>query len=153
MTNAETSILTPPARSVNTQDIITITARLAQVMAEEVDLLKTMNIKKISALQDEKLFLTQALETHKKVLKRHPELSEQIPSRDKQDLAEVVKVFEDVLEENHRKLQMAREVNQQIVQAIRDVVREQSSTRYYNNNGFTPPSPYSAVSVTLNQTI
>lgn len=140
-------------RGINAQDVITLTARLAQIMAEEVDLLKGMNVKKIGELQEEKLFLIQALETHKKVLRRHPELSDQIPSKDKSDLADVIKVFEDILEENHRKLQMAKEVNQQIVRAIREVVREQSSTRYYNNNGVTAVAPYSAVSVTLNQTI
>ncbi len=148
-----TSMPTPPRASIQMQDIITLTARLAQIMAEEVDLLKQMNLKKIAALQEEKLFLTQALEANKKLLKRHPDLSEQIPSRDKADLAEVVEVFEAILEENHRKLQMAKEVNQQVVNAIREAVREQASTRCYNSNGQRPMNPYAAVSVTLNQAI
>jgi hypothetical protein len=152
MMHSET-IHSPALRRINVGDVITLTARLAQVMAEEVDLLKGMKVKAIDALQEEKLFLIQALETHKKILKRSPEISEQIPSRDRQDLADVVKVFEDVLEENHRKLQMAKEVNQQIVRAIREVVCEQSATRYYNNSGMRPMSPHSTMSVTLNQTI
>lgn len=154
MMHSETvAAATTDVRSLNTADVIMLTARLAQIMAEEVDLLKSMNVKKIGTLQEEKLFLIQALESHKKILKRHPELSEQIPSRDRGDLADVVKVFETILEENHRKLQLAKEVNQQVVNAIRDVVCEQSATRYYNHSGERPMAPYATMSVTLNQTI
>jgi predicted nucleotidyltransferase len=39
------------------QDVITLTARLAQLLAEEVDLLGEMKVQKIEALQKEKLFM------------------------------------------------------------------------------------------------
>lgn len=139
--------------AINGKDIITLTARLAQLLAEEVDLLKDMKVKKIEALQDEKLFLTEALEAHKKILKRQPELSDSIPSRDKKDLAAVVDVFEDILVENHRRLQMAKEVNQQVVGAIREVVTDTARSKYYDNGGISQIAPYESLSVTLNETI
>lgn len=138
---------------INARDIITVSARLAQVMAEEVDLLKAGKVKQIEGLLEEKLFLVDALETYKKVLKRHPELSETIPSHDKKDLEAMIDIFNHVLEENHQRLQMAREVNHQMVKAIREVVTEHAETPYYGENGMRSIAPFERLSVTLNQTI
>ena len=139
--------------SIKSKDVITLTARLAQILAEEVDLLREMKVNDIEGLQEEKLYLIEALEAHKRVLRSHPELSETIPSRDKKDLQEIVDVFGDVLEENHRRLQMAKEVNQQVVHAIRDVVTEHATSKYYDQGGVKQVAPYETVSVTLNQQI
>ena len=38
------------------QDVVMLTARLAQLLAEEVDLLGDMKVKKIEALQQEKIY-------------------------------------------------------------------------------------------------
>lgn len=138
---------------INARDVITLTARLAQILAEEVDLLKVMKVKEIDKLQEEKLFLIDALETYKKILNRHPALSETIPSRDKKDLEALIEVFNNVLEENHRRLQMAREINHQVVKAIREVVTEHAETPYYGINGKRNIAPYERLSVTLNQAI
>jgi len=135
------------------QDVITLTARLAQLLAEEVDLLGDMKVKKIEALQSEKQFITNALEAQRKLLDRHPHLSETIPSTDRKDLEEVVRVFEDILAENHRKLLLAKEVNHKIVQAITAVVKETTQSRVYNGSGFTGAANFNTLSVTLNQTI
>lgn len=138
---------------IHAKDIITLTARLAQLLAEEVDMLGEMKVSKIKNLQEEKLFLIQALETQKKILTRHPELSETIPSRDKRDLEEVIEVFNGVLEENHRRLQMAREVNQQVVRAIREVVTDNAVSKSYNSSGTKHIASYESMSITLNQAI
>lgn len=138
---------------INAKDVITLTARLAQILAEEVDLLRAMKVRDIERLQEEKLFLIEALEAHKKILKKHPQLSESIPSRDKEDLEGVIDVFNNILEENSRRLQMAKEVNHQVVKAIRDVVTEHALTKYYDGDGMKQIAPYETLSVTLNQTI
>lgn len=135
------------------QDVITLTARLAQLLAEEVDLLGDMKIKKIEALQQEKIFLTNALEAQRKLIERHPYMLGSIPSRDKADLESVAAVFEDILDENHRKLLMAKEINHKVVQAITDVVKETTQSRTYNGNGYTPVAAFNTLSVTLNKTI
>ncbi len=141
------------APSIKVQDVITLTARLAQLLAEEVDLLSEMKVSKIEALQQEKLFLVNALDAQRRLLDKHPHLLEAIPSQDKQDLREVVEVFNDILEENHRKLLLAKEVNHKIVEAITAVVREQTASKVYDGKGYAGAAPFETLSVTLNKTI
>lgn len=136
----------------NMQDIVTLTARLAQLLAEEVDQLKAMRLEKIRELQEEKQYLTQALEAHRRLLDKHPHLAETIPSRDRADLEGVVTVFQDILQENRRRLLMAREVNHRIVQAVTDVVREAAMSRVYDGRGAAGALGSDALSLTLNQT-
>jgi len=135
------------------QNIITLTARLAQLLAEEADLLTAMKVGSIKALQQEKLFLVNALDAQRKLIDKHPQLIETIPSQDKHDLKEVVEVFNNVLAENHRKLLLAKEVNHKIVQAITDVVMKNTRRMAYNEKGATGIAPYETLSVTLNERI
>lgn len=135
------------------QDVITLTARLAQLLAEEVDLLTEMKIPQIEALQQEKIFLTNALEAQRKLLDRNPNLVETIPSQDKADMRQVFEVFNDILEENHRKLKLAKEVNHKIVQAITNVVKQNTQSNAYNGRGNTSGAPFEVLSVTLNKHI
>lgn len=143
----------PAEPKIKIQDVITITARLAQLLAEEVDLLGEMKVDKIEPLQQEKLFLVNALDANRKLLDRHPHLLETIPSQDKHDLREVVEVFNEMLEENHRKLLVAKEINHKIVQAITDVVKEHTMSRVYDGTGSTSNAPYESLSVTLNKRV
>ena len=142
-----------PAPSLNMQDIITLTARLAQVLAEEVDLLGEMKVSKIETLQQEKLFLVNALDSQRKLIAKHPKLLETIPSSDKKDLEEVVDVFNNILEENHSKLLLAKEINHRVVQAITEVVRTNSRNRVYNGQGGTGTNTSETLSITLNKKV
>ena len=142
-----------PSPELKIKDVITLTARLAQLLAEEVDMLGDLKVAKIEALQQEKLFLVNALDAQRKILDKHPNLVETIPSQDKKDLEEVVKVFNNILEENHTKLLIAREVNHKIVQAITDVVKQKSMSRVYDGRGVTGVAPFETLSVTLNKHI
>ena len=142
---------TPTTPSINIQDVITLTARLAQLLAEEVDLLSDMKVSKIEALQQEKLFLVNALDAQRRLVSKHPQMIDSIPSRDKKDLEEVVEVFNTILEENHRKLLLAREVNHKIVEAITSVVRENTQSKVYDGKGITGSAPFETLSVTLNK--
>jgi flagellar biosynthesis/type III secretory pathway chaperone len=135
------------------QDVITVAARLAQLLAEEVDLLTEMKVNRIEVLQKEKIFLTNALEAQRKMIEKNPLLLETIPSQDKSDMKEIAEVFQNILEENHRKLLIAKEVNHKVVQAIRDVVRESTQSRTYNMNGGSGVAAFNTLSVTLNKTI
>lgn len=144
---------TNEADNFKVQDVIMLTARLAQLLAEEVDLLGDMKVKKIEALQQEKIFLTNALDAQRKLIDRHPHIVDTIPSRDKKDLEEVAAVFQGILDENHRKLLMAKEINHKIVRAITDVVKETTQSRTYNGNGYTGAAAFNTLSVTLDKTI
>ena len=114
-------------RNCKVQDVITLTARLAQLLAEEVDLLGAMKVAKIEALQAEKLFLVGALDAHRKLIDRqNPHLlSETIPSQDRGDLREVVSVFQRYSRrEPPGSCCWPGEVNYKIVQAITHVVKQ-----------------------------
>lgn len=138
---------------IDMQNLITVTARLAQLLAEEVDLLADMKVSKIEALQQEKLFLVNALEAQRKLVDKHPYLVDTIPSQDKKDLQEVVDIFNTILEENHRKLLLAKEVNHKIVQAITQVVKENTLSKSYDDRGVNGAAPFESLSVTLNQNV
>lgn len=138
--------------TINAADIINVTARLAQLLAEEVDMLGTMRMKKVAELQQEKLFLINALESYRRNIDKHPHLVDTIPSRDKQDLEGVVRVFEDILAENHRRLLMAKEANMRVVGAITQVVKEHSMSSVYGEGGAPGALGNDALSITLNQT-
>ena len=142
-----------PKPELKIKNVITLTARLAQLLAEEVDLLADMKVSKIEPLQQEKLFLASALEAQRKQLDKHPHLLSTITSQDKRDLKEVIDVFEGVLAENHRKLLVAKEINYKIVQAITAVVRENTLSKVYDDKGYNGVAAFQTLSVTLNQTI
>lgn len=140
------------APAFNAQDVINLTARLAQVLAEEVDLLGSMKVSKIAALQQEKIFLTNALEANRRMLMKYPHMRETIPSRDKGELEGVIEVFNDILEENHRRLSQARAANRAVVNAITQAVQETTKSAVYGRSGGCDSNGH-ALSVTLNQSI
>jgi hypothetical protein len=139
--------------NIKIQDVVTLTARLAQILAEEVDLLNSMHVSKIADLQKEKLFIISVLEAQRKLLDKHPQISESIPSQDKKDLEEVVSVFNDILEENHHKLLLAKKVNHEIVKAITSVVNDNTRRASYSMRGMSEAAPFQTLSVTLDKTI
>jgi len=139
--------------TLNIQGVIALTSRLAQLLSEEVQLLGDMKVAKIEELQKEKLFLVKALDAQRILVDKHPNVLETIPSRDKKDLQEVVEIFNHILEENHRKLLLAKQVNQRIVKAISDTVKQQTHKRVYNRKGVTGLNPYETLPVTLNKKI
>lgn len=144
----------PPAtQSIKMQDVMTLTARLAQLLAEEADLLAAMKIKEIEKLQEEKIFLTNAIDAQRKLLEKSPHLLETIPSRDKHDMEGLIEVFNNILAENHRKLLLAKEVNHKIVSAIKEVVKEGTTSKTYSNDGVTHYAAYETMSVTLDKVI
>jgi flagellar biosynthesis/type III secretory pathway chaperone len=147
------TVKTEVKREIDVKAIITVTARLAQLLAEEVDLLADMKVSKIEELQQEKLFLVSALDAQRRMIDKHPYVVETIPSQDRKDLQEVVSVFSNILEENHRKLLLAKEINHKIVQAITSVVKDSTQSKVYDGQGTTGLAPFETLSVTLNQTI
>lgn len=137
----------------NVNDMITLTAKLAQVLAQEADYLQEMKISKIADLQKEKLLLTSALELQKKHLEKDPYIMGHISPEEKEDLRTVVGIFDAILRENHRRLLTAKEVNMRVVEAITDVVTETSNQGVYNEKGAPDAVGRDALSVTLNKTI
>ena len=133
-------------------DIVSLTARLAQLMAEEADLLDEMRISEIAEFQEEKRLLLDALERQKKQFDKRPEMLDDMDMQEREELREMMRVFNDILQENYRRLLVAKEVNQTMVNAVADVVRESRSNGVYNDGGASQTSD-ELPSVTLNQKI
>lgn len=141
------------ADQMHAADLIVLTARLAQVLAEEADLLESMKVSKITALQREKTMLTGALEAMKKHISKHPEVMDELTAQEREDLESVIKIFSEILEENYRRLTMARAVNLRVVQAITEIVQESTRGDAYDRSGVTGKPVVDSVSVTLNEKV
>ena len=142
-----------PRISVALPDMIAIVARLAQLLAEEVDCLDEMRISDIETLQEEKRRLSRTLEMMKREVERFPEMKNSFAEEDIAVFNEVSEIFDEVLQENHRKLLVAKEVNFCMVQAISDVVKEEMVRHGYNQRGTKGAMRGAAPSISLNKTI
>ena len=140
----------PRQQSVASQDVdtmIALTARLAQVLAKEADLLAEMKVSSIESLQKEKLQLLEALEAQKRHLDKHPEILDTLSDEDCLELAQMVEIFQNVMKENYRRLMIAREVNAHIVEAIAQAVKEASHKPIYDKTGSPEIDPSASLSV------
>jgi hypothetical protein len=81
---------------VRAEDIVMLTARLAQLLAEEADHLEQMQVTKIAALQKEKMLLTNALELIKKKLPKDGSFQAALTQEERDDLQNVVTVFNEI---------------------------------------------------------
>lgn len=127
---------TPPEPRFDAEAFVQHTARLAQVMVQEIDCLKKMDIRRFAELQAEKNRLVSQLEGMKEALMQRPALANGLPEDQRQELRQVQTVLQQIMRENLRHLKVAYEVNQGVVQAVKDTLVEQSQTvGIYNRRG------------------
>ncbi len=131
--------------------LILLISRLAQVLGREVDMLDSMNIKGLSTLQHEKLALVDALEKQKKLIARRPNILNDLTDDMRDNLADLLHIFDAVANENHNRLLVAKEVNQLVVDAIMDTTHENLRRGLYNEKGIHAEEKSMALS--LNKTI
>lgn len=124
-------------------------SRLAQVLAKEADMLDAMNISGLSDLQEEKLALVEALEKQKTLLNRRSQLLDALTSEQRDELEELIGVFNTVMEENYKRLLVAKEVNAHVVQVVKDMANEQARQSFYTETGQRSGDP--SVCFSLNQ--
>lgn len=139
-------------QSINMENVMALIARLAQILALEVDHLEEMNVKGIDPLQNEKKWLTKAVELQLKRVQKYPYLLEEISEDDREDFRDLISVFNEIKRENYRRLMSAKVVNERVVQAITDVVNEHNRKPNYDGKGL-PESKIDSVSVTLNEEV
>lgn len=134
-------------------DVIAVLTRLAQIMAEEADLLDAMQVKAIEPFQDEKKRLAKMLTVMKRELDKTPETITELPYEERESFFQALKIFDGVLQENYRKLMVAKEINATVVHAISDVVKENARQPVYTRGGSMKEAGESLPSITLNQKI
>ncbi|MBN8530426.1 MAG: hypothetical protein J0L97_00990 [Alphaproteobacteria bacterium] len=132
--------------------LITVTARLAQLLAEEADLLREMKIKELDKLKEEKLRLVNAMERQQKLMKDNPQIAATFSAEDKERIMQVMKLFREVRDEGFHRLTVAREVNRIMMQAIHDVVAESRAKVFYDKKGSTE-DPSREASLSVNEEI
>lgn len=134
-------------------DMVAVMARLAQILAQEVDFLQAMRIKEIETLQEEKRKLTKLLTTMKRDFDRAGVRVGDFAEDQVRAFHEMAEIFNNVLQENQQKLLVAKEINYRVVQAISDVVEEESQRPGYNRRGTKSKARAGAPSVSLNERI
>ncbi len=139
-------------QSINMGNVMALIARLAQILALEVDHLSEMDVQAIDPIQNEKKWLAKAVELQLKRVQKYPYLLEEITDEEREDFRELVLVFNDIKLENHRRLLAAKEVNERVVQAITEVVNEHNRKPSYDIKG-VPEEKLDSVSVTLNEQV
>ena len=107
--------------------LITVTARLIELMNREIEMLRSMRPRDIQTLQTEKTLLVQAYDEHIAQLKTDPESIGTIEPLLRDELWRTSRSFETVLAENERALRAAAEANDRLVQAV--VVAAQSQAK------------------------
>ena len=137
-------------QAINMENVMALIARLAQILALEVDHLKEMDVAALEPMLNEKKWLTKAIELQLKRVTKYPHLLENISDEDREEFRDLVSVFNDIKQENHRRLLAAKEVNARVVEAITEVVNEHNRKPNYDRQG-VPESKLNAVSVTLNE--
>lgn len=142
-----------PRIQVNLHDLTSLIIRLAQILAQEVDALENMRIKEIEGMMEDKNRLVRTIAAMKRELDRTPDFLDNCHPEEVESFRKVSRIFEHIMNENHRKLLVAKEINGSIVQAISEAVREEALRTGYNRKGKSGVDRDLTPSVSLNKTI
>lgn len=140
-----------PGGDIDVYELITVTANLKDLLERETEYLRSMEIKEVARLQEEKQKLTKLMETYQRLISARPELLRSLDADSREELAELSDQFSRALAENMRRTAVARAVNQRVVQAMMEVVTENQHAGTYNKYGSSALPGDMAVSFNLNQ--
>ncbi len=144
-------VISPSTETIDVGILKLLLSRLAQILAQEADMLDSMEIQKLATVQKEKKALVDALEKQKKLIARRGQFLDGLDEDEEEELRDLVEVFEAIAHENHKRLLVAKEVNGRVVQAIAELANEQSQQHFYTKLGERAGDP--SVSVSLNRSI
>ena len=110
--------------------------RLSRVLEKEVAMLDEMDLSGINDLYNEKIELIEIIEGYKAKLAGNREILSSIPLSIREDLKNEAIKFENLVAQDLKQLDRAREVHKIIMKAVRSVL-EQNMTKStgYNNKG------------------
>ena len=137
--------------AMNVNELMNATLRLSDILAEEGEMITAMRYKELPRLHEEKVRLTSLLETYQQRIAVDPGF---IRNADQKTREELLLRTDDLafnVEDNFRKVSVARAVNSRVMQAIMDVMQEQHRPGTYGRNGMASQATDLALSVNLNQ--
>ena len=126
-----------PNRTMSLEDLISVSDHLADILYEESEYLRTMQLSKIIPLHEEKLRLTHQLESYQRLLEENPDILRKADAKTLEHFRAVSDEFTAIMKENFRLNAVARTVNQRVVQAISDAMFETQRIGSYNRQGTT----------------
>ena len=142
---------TNPNGDVDLYELITVTARLKELLERETEHLKQMQVKELNSLRQEKEQLTSVMEAYQRLIAARPELISMLDEGSREELAELTEEFSRVVAENMRRTAVARAVNQRLVSTIMEVVTETQHAGTYNKYGSSRMPVNVPISLNLNQ--
>ncbi|MPY72358.1 MAG: hypothetical protein GEU92_20065 [Alphaproteobacteria bacterium] len=116
-------------RTLHIETLIKVTGRLIGVMNREVELLRSMDVAEIEAIQDEKQALTVAYEECVRAVAANPAVLEALEPPLRAELSDMAARFDAALAENARALQIVRDSHDRLLKAIVDAVSESRTQR------------------------
>lgn len=121
-------------QKVNT--LIAISSRLVVVMTREIDVLRSMAVDELKALQPEKKSLTDRLEELVAELAEDMDAFGAVETAVREELGAVVDQVHDVAQRNERLLNAARLTNRRLIEAVVQAVKEkEAATSVYGESG------------------
>ena len=138
-------------QSMSVDELMDTTLRLSDILAQESELMTKMDFKELPRLNEEKTKLTAVLEIYQHVMATDPSFIKNADDKTREQLILLTDDLAFNVEENFRKVSVAKAVNSRVMQAIMDVMSEQHRPGTYGRNGMASQSHDLALSVNLNQ--
>lgn len=136
---------------VDLDEVLEVTERLNQLVLLECDLLNTMQVRDLHAVQAEKNALSQTLETYQKALASDAHVVTSATTEMRDRLFNMASELAANIEENLRLTAIAQTVNRRVMQTFVEVLAEQQSVSVYSNQGGQGPTPDVTVSLNINE--
>ncbi len=124
-----------PPGGMDIDELMDVTAKLADILEEETRCLRAMEIEALAKLHAKKVELTLMLEMYQKMIKQNPALLKKTDAAKLEEFAALSDDLTLVVEENFRRTAVARAVNQRVMQTIIETISEQHRPATYNRRG------------------
>lgn len=138
-------------KNMSIRELMDATLRLSDLLAEESEIMTSLRFKELPKLHEEKVKLTQLLESYQQVMATNPEFLRQADAKTREELLLLTDDLAVSVEENFRKVSVARAVNSRVMQAINDVMREDHGPSTYGRTGHSYAGDAPALSFNFNQ--
>jgi hypothetical protein len=139
-----------PVLTMDIDELMDVTARLADIMEEETKYLRNMEVDALAKLHEKKMELTRTMEAYQKILRTQPNLLKEADAAKLEQFSLLMEDFTAVVEENFRRTAVARSVNQRVVDTIIEAMSEQKRPGTYNRYGSSNLKQDMSLSLNLN---
>lgn len=130
---------------------------LIKLLSEEIESLKTNQIKKISEFHNRKVDLIQYIENQNETLKKHPSITENFTSSEKLEMKNLAHKLQEVVSVNKVELEKAQYFNKELINLVVEAATgEGVDVRVYDKAGRkkkTSSQKVAPPSVSLNEKI